>query len=699
MTIAADKVDATPTSGDHAAHHNALANAVNAHDVAIADLQPLDADLTAIAALTTTAYGRALLTLADATAGRASLGLGTAATQAIGAFDAAGAAASAQAASQPVDSDLTAIAALTTTVFGRALLALADAAAGRTAMGLGSVDNTPDTAKPVSVAQQAALDADRTRLTTLESNGIIVIRPALVRNGVTDNKTVIDAAITAAGTAGIVYLGGAAGIVATSGGHVHGPGVSIEGDGIGATVLKHTGNNVCFTYTEGASPDGAKAGGGGGFTLLGNSGASAVGLKIVDCYGSKWSDIVIGSRSGADQYSNGVGVLMRTETFWTEGTVLSRVGSLFNKVGVRFERTASAGGQTAVQNSFAYTTLRDCWINVPDAGTGIDFGGPADNYILAYMGLLDVHIWLGVAGAPVNNAIGVLVRLNAEIPPNTTSQLRIEPKGSGTGNFTVSNLGGRFNPRNGLQRWNDASASENRVGGTSLMHGAQPTLSVDPSAASPAIVGFNDLWAAAHAGFGVTAKANQEAPFTFGYSGLAGIPIHRFAGMGGAVDPTAPFDVDTNTKAWIDSAGAYCIGTLADFRKISRGSVAPEGSVTGTRGDLYIRTLSTGASLYTKAQGDATNTGWTCISALKNSTTWDPPSTLTGAVSAVKTVTVTGAVVGDFALASLSAALPAGVHLTAEVTAADTVSVYLVNLSGSTQDVASGTLSVRVHKN
>lgn len=46
-----------------------------------------------------------------------------------GVFDPAGSAASAQAASQPLDSDLTAIAALTTTAYGRALLALADATA------------------------------------------------------------------------------------------------------------------------------------------------------------------------------------------------------------------------------------------------------------------------------------------------------------------------------------------------------------------------------------------------------------------------------------------------------------------------------------------------------------------------------------------------------------------------------------------
>ncbi len=51
-------------------------------------------------------------------------------------FDSAGAAAAAQAASQPLDSDLTAIAALSTTSFGRALLTLADAAALRTTAAL-----------------------------------------------------------------------------------------------------------------------------------------------------------------------------------------------------------------------------------------------------------------------------------------------------------------------------------------------------------------------------------------------------------------------------------------------------------------------------------------------------------------------------------------------------------------------------------
>lgn len=47
----------------------------------ITDAQPLDSDLTAIAALTTTTFGRSLLTQADAAATRTTLGLGSLATQ------------------------------------------------------------------------------------------------------------------------------------------------------------------------------------------------------------------------------------------------------------------------------------------------------------------------------------------------------------------------------------------------------------------------------------------------------------------------------------------------------------------------------------------------------------------------------------------------------------------------------------------
>jgi hypothetical protein len=107
---------------------------------AAAAYQPLDSDLTAIAALSTTVFGRALLALADASALRTVAALGTAATADTG----TGAAnvptiTQADARYQPLDSDLTAIAALSTTAFGRSLLASADAAALRTLAALGTI--------------------------------------------------------------------------------------------------------------------------------------------------------------------------------------------------------------------------------------------------------------------------------------------------------------------------------------------------------------------------------------------------------------------------------------------------------------------------------------------------------------------------------------------------------------------------------
>lgn len=82
-----------------------------ATNTAASTYQPLDGDLTAIAALTTTSFGRDLLTRADAAATRSALGLGTLATQSATISDYL---TSATAAStyQPLDSQLTSIAGL-----------------------------------------------------------------------------------------------------------------------------------------------------------------------------------------------------------------------------------------------------------------------------------------------------------------------------------------------------------------------------------------------------------------------------------------------------------------------------------------------------------------------------------------------------------------------------------------------------------
>jgi hypothetical protein len=74
--------------------------------------------------------------------------------------------------------------------------------------------------------------------------------------------------------------------------------------------------------------------------------------------------------------------------------------------------------------------------------------------------------------------------------------------------------------------------------------------------------------------------------------------------------------------------------------------------------------------------------------------TYNPPSLLTG-TSTTTTVTVTGAAIGDFTLASFQRDL-SGISLFSWVSAADTVSVQFRNDTGGTIDLSSGSLRVQV---
>ncbi len=80
---------------------------------------------------------------------------------------------------------------------------------------------------------------------------------------------------------------------------------------------------------------------------------------------------------------------------------------------------------------------------------------------------------------------------------------------------------------------------------------------------------------------------------------------------------------------------------------------------------------------------------------LSSTTTWDPASTLDAAMTST-TLTVTGAAIGDTVAVGFSVAVPAGALLVGAVTATNTVTVTLFNKTGSTLDLASGTLRADV---
>jgi hypothetical protein len=112
----------------------------------ITDGQPLDADLTAIAALTTDPFGRALLTKTSAGTVRSYIGGTTLASWDI--TD-----------GQPLDADLTAIAALSTTSYGRSFLTFADGTAAIAAIGKTTVDgyNITDAVKSIQLTTPGVL--------------------------------------------------------------------------------------------------------------------------------------------------------------------------------------------------------------------------------------------------------------------------------------------------------------------------------------------------------------------------------------------------------------------------------------------------------------------------------------------------------------------------------------------------------------
>lgn len=127
---------------------------------------------------------------------------------------------------------------------------------------------------------------------------------------------------------------------------------------------------------------------------------------------------------------------------------------------------------------------------------------------------------------------------------------------------------------------------------------------------------------------------------------------------------------------------------------------APPSTGTYARGDVTWNTASSAGGYV----------GWVCVVAgtpgtwqgfgnitLTASTTYDPPSLVDGA-GTTTTVTVTGAALGD-SVSGVSFSLDIqGVILTAWVSATNTVSVRFQNETGSTVDLASGTLKVSVSK-
>jgi hypothetical protein len=469
----------------------ALAAETAAREAADAGLQPLDSDLTAIAALSTTAYGRAILALADAAALRAAAALGTAATSATTDFDAAGAAAAAQAASQPLDSDLTAIAALATTAFGRALLTTADAAAARTATG--AINRVQD-ATDVTVASLAQgdllhYDSATSKFKSGRRESYLKVEDYYDSGSVsTDIGPAINRAITAAAaltTPTKVVMPAVSAPLATA--ITPANYVSLIGQGWGKTVLRITGGIHGITLL------GAKA-----TPLLGvdfqdfemdctaqtglnkaifiqwlrrcrfehlyihQAGATGLGCDfLVDCLlDDIFADSCGAAGSGSSGGCAGVGIGTYQASDWYGALTLRSIVSRNNKrAGIFFEtQTVSAG--TALQEGVKVLAA-DCSYNgdhgIGDAGcTGLEvIGGHSHhnggNGFCVYAGTIS-------SGTPGDE--GLVTGLDSH--DNTGIGFYFDGSSKLPGSYTLRGVKARSNGTYGIQVFDTATGTQAR---------------------------------------------------------------------------------------------------------------------------------------------------------------------------------------------------------------------------------------------
>lgn len=397
------------------------------------------------------------------------------------------------------------------------------------------------------------------------------------------SAAVSDAATSLGATGGVVrLLPGAytftAGVAVPRNVHIIGCGP--------ATVINHTGNDVAFSQRDSSSFSTTPRSSVGGFVLNGNSGGSAMGVDMGNCWGAVVHDAYITG------YTAGRALREYNATNWCEGTVLENLMLRNNAVGIEMLRGSGT-------DSFGYQRWRNVAISVPANGIGIDFGGASASTCYVYNGDFDASIWL-----EGDNAIGVKVRAQANVQDsrfNITGELL----GSFTGRLGIDNDGGNLV---GYGRVSINAATDDLSSGSTLI---RPYPEVIDSGVAAGGVTYRQIATSnpdnRHSGqFGVGIGSNIDMAYVAGYDGGADDTFQVL---------TVPFGGTPATATKLLGVGhASGFGSWLELESgvlILSGAGTPEGAKAAPVGSLYLRTDGGATTtLYVKTSG-AGNTGWT----------------------------------------------------------------------------------------
>lgn len=447
------------------------------------------------------------------------------------------------------------------------------------------------------------MDLSRVAYTIAQENkknipSISVLSLGAKGDGVTDDKKAIDDALSKASDGGIVELPFGKTYV-TTGGHVIPKGVTLRMNG---AVIKHIGDNICFDLTNSSSFNLTRPSGIEGGSIEGNDGANAVGI----CYGNAWGQFT--RNTNIRNYANGIGVSFLNKYNWAEGVSMLGVKVDSCKTGIRFKRTTGT-------SSFAYTSILDVSINVPENGIGIDFGADSAGNVYFYNSDVRATIWtlgensIGVRIGPSFTSDNVRMYVTGEIPSNAT----------GTVHKGLVNEGGTLKAY-GHFRIKD-TVNDLTLGRTTILAAYE---NIDTAAGTQS--GTNDVFkgvlnqnmdVAHNAMFGYIIGTNKNIPFVSGYN--AGDAFRVYATPYNSKPADAPLVFSVSKDGNIKAGAAGNQGIMWGTGKPS--------TVTAGIGTVYIRKDVTGGptQIYVKTV-DGGTTGWAALEPRRTGDTASRPS-------------------------------------------------------------------------